>query len=118
MTRSHITAQREGLESRRVALEIIRAVDERRAFADALLGARIKKFTVRDRAFITRVVLGTTAWRARHDFELAAYGGYVLTLRDMARVVDGSELGFGVSLRTVVAGFGVFAATRSSGTSP
>ena len=47
--------------------------------------------------------------------ELAAYGGYVLTVRDMARVDDGSELELGASVRTVVAGFGVFAATRSSG---
>jgi uncharacterized membrane protein YbhN (UPF0104 family) len=47
--------------------------------------------------------------------ELAAYGGYVLTVRDMARVDDGSRLELGASVRTVVAGFGVFAATRSSG---
>jgi uncharacterized membrane protein YbhN (UPF0104 family) len=47
--------------------------------------------------------------------ELAAYGGYVLTVRDMARVDGGSELELGASVRTVVAGFGVFAATRSSG---
>lgn len=47
--------------------------------------------------------------------ELAAFGGYVLTVRAMARVDDGSELELGASVRTVVAGFGVFAATRSSG---
>jgi hypothetical protein len=34
-----------------------------------------------------------------------------LTVRDMARVDDGSELELGASVRTVVAGFGVFAAT-------
>ncbi|HVA30019.1 MAG TPA: lysylphosphatidylglycerol synthase domain-containing protein [Gaiellaceae bacterium] len=47
--------------------------------------------------------------------ELAAYLGYVLTIRDMARVDDGPELDMAVSAKTVVAGFGVFAATRSSG---
>jgi uncharacterized membrane protein YbhN (UPF0104 family) len=47
--------------------------------------------------------------------ELVAYGGYVLTVRDMARVDDGSELELGASVTAVVAGFGVFAATRSSG---
>jgi uncharacterized membrane protein YbhN (UPF0104 family) len=47
--------------------------------------------------------------------ELVAYGGYVMAVRDNARVDDGSELDLGASVRTVVAGFGVFAATRSSG---
>ena len=47
--------------------------------------------------------------------ELVAYGGYVLTLRDMARVDEGNEVDLKVSAKTVVAGFGVFAATRSSG---
>ena len=47
--------------------------------------------------------------------ELVAYGGYILTFRDMARVDDGNEAGLGASTKTVVAGFGVFAATRSSG---
>jgi len=47
--------------------------------------------------------------------EVVAYGGYVLTVRDMARVHDGSEIDLPTSAQTVVAGFGVFAATRSSG---
>lgn len=47
--------------------------------------------------------------------QLLAYGGYVLTVRDMARVLDGAEMSIKTSLQTVVAGFGVFAATRSSG---
>jgi uncharacterized membrane protein YbhN (UPF0104 family) len=47
--------------------------------------------------------------------EVAAYMGYVLTIRDMARVDDCSEMNLTVSAKTVVAGFGVFAATRSSG---
>ncbi len=47
--------------------------------------------------------------------ELAAYGAYVLTVRDMARVDDGPQLDLETSAKAVVAGFGVFAATRSSG---
>jgi uncharacterized membrane protein YbhN (UPF0104 family) len=47
--------------------------------------------------------------------EVVAYLGYVLTIRDMARVDDGPEMDLAVSAKTVVAGFGVFAATRSSG---
>ena len=47
--------------------------------------------------------------------ELVAYGGYVLAVRDTAKVDNGPTLTFGRSLETVVAGFGVFAATRTSG---
>lgn len=47
--------------------------------------------------------------------ELVAYSGYVLTIRDMARVDSGPEIDLALSTKTVVAGFGVFAATRSSG---
>jgi len=47
--------------------------------------------------------------------ELVAYLGYVLTIRDMARVDDGPEMNLAVSTKTVLAGFGVFAATRASG---
>lgn len=47
--------------------------------------------------------------------EVVAYGGYALTIRDMARVDDGEELGLAVSAKVVVGGFGVFAATRGSG---
>ena len=47
--------------------------------------------------------------------EIVAYCGYVLTVRDMARVYDGTDLELGATVTTVVAGFGVFAATRSSG---
>ena len=45
--------------------------------------------------------------------ELVAYLGYVLAVRDTARVDDGPELGLTLSTQTVVAGFGVFSATRS-----
>jgi uncharacterized membrane protein YbhN (UPF0104 family) len=47
--------------------------------------------------------------------EAVAYAGYVLAVRDTARVDDGPTLGFGLSTQTVVAGFGVFSATRTSG---
>src|SRR3954447_3934499 len=47
--------------------------------------------------------------------ELVAYAGYVLMVRDTAKVDDGPSLSFGRSLQTVIGGFGVFAATRTSG---
>jgi uncharacterized membrane protein YbhN (UPF0104 family) len=47
--------------------------------------------------------------------ELVAYAGYVLAVRDTARVDRGPKLSFGHSIRAVVGGFGVFAATRTSG---
>jgi uncharacterized membrane protein YbhN (UPF0104 family) len=47
--------------------------------------------------------------------EVLAYLGYVFTLRDMAKVDDGEELKLGFSLKAVIAGFGVFTATRSTG---
>ena len=47
--------------------------------------------------------------------ELLAYAGYVLAVRDTARVDNGPNLTFGHTLQAVVAGFGVFAATRTSG---
>jgi uncharacterized membrane protein YbhN (UPF0104 family) len=47
--------------------------------------------------------------------ELVAYAGYVLAVRDTAKVDNGPKLSFGHSIQAVVGGFGVFAATRSSG---
>jgi uncharacterized membrane protein YbhN (UPF0104 family) len=47
--------------------------------------------------------------------EVVAYVGYVLTIRDIARVDDGPDMEIAASAQTVVAGFGVFAATRSNG---
>jgi uncharacterized membrane protein YbhN (UPF0104 family) len=47
--------------------------------------------------------------------ELLAYFGYVLAVRDTARVDGGPGLTFGRTLQAVVGGFGVFAATRTSG---
>ncbi len=67
---------------------------------------------------ITQVVFARHSWAWLAIClvaELAAYGGYMLTVRDMARVDDGAELDLETSAKAVVAGFGVFAATRSSG---
>ena len=47
--------------------------------------------------------------------ELVAYAGYVLAVRDTAKVDNGPTLSFGTSTRAVIGGFGVFAATRTSG---
>ena len=47
--------------------------------------------------------------------EAIAYAGYVLAVRDTAKVDNGPKLSFGNSTQAVVGGFGVFAATRSSG---
>ena len=47
--------------------------------------------------------------------ELVAYAGYVLAVRDTAKVDQGPKLSFGHSIRAVIGGFGVFAATRTSG---
>jgi uncharacterized membrane protein YbhN (UPF0104 family) len=67
---------------------------------------------------LSRVVFARHSWAwlaACLLGELAAYGGYILTVRDMARVDDGPELDMETSTKAVVAGFGVFTATRSSG---
>ena len=47
--------------------------------------------------------------------ELVAYAGYVLAVRDTAKVDQGPKLTFGHSIQAVIGGFGVFAATRTSG---
>ncbi len=47
--------------------------------------------------------------------QVLAYFGYVLAVRDMARVGGGPRLSFSLTTRTVVAGFGVYAAAHASG---
>jgi uncharacterized membrane protein YbhN (UPF0104 family) len=47
--------------------------------------------------------------------EVVAYLGYVLAVRDVARLDDGPLLSLRLTMRTVVAGFGVFAATHAAG---
>jgi uncharacterized membrane protein YbhN (UPF0104 family) len=47
--------------------------------------------------------------------ELIGYVGYVLALRNVARVDGGPRLSFAVTARTVVSGFGVYAAAHAAG---
>lgn len=47
--------------------------------------------------------------------QLVAYLGYVLAVRDVASVDDGPRLSLALTTRTVLAGFGVFAATHAAG---
>jgi uncharacterized membrane protein YbhN (UPF0104 family) len=47
--------------------------------------------------------------------QVVAYAGYVLAVWSIARLDDGPRLPFALTARTVVAGFGVYAATHSSG---
>ena len=47
--------------------------------------------------------------------QVVAYLGYVLAVRDIARVDGGPLLSFRLSMQSVVAGFGVFAATHAAG---
>ena len=61
-----------GLQTRRVALEILRRVEADRAYADLLLGHRLPEFAnPADRRLLTILVLGTIAWQGRLDYELA-----------------------------------------------
>jgi 16S rRNA (cytosine967-C5)-methyltransferase len=65
----------EGLASRLTAAEILYRVDQEAAYADVLLGGRLPDFPPADRRLITRLVLGTLAWRGRLDYELAHLTG-------------------------------------------
>src|SRR5271168_1771029 len=65
----------EGLASRLAAVEILYRVDQESAYADVLLGQRLPDFAPADRRLITRLVLGTLAWRGRLDYELAHLTG-------------------------------------------
>jgi 16S rRNA (cytosine967-C5)-methyltransferase len=60
----------QGLASRLAAAEILYRVDQESGYADVLLGARLPEFAPADRRLITRLVLGTIAWRGRLDYEL------------------------------------------------
>ncbi|HUY29076.1 MAG TPA: 16S rRNA (cytosine(967)-C(5))-methyltransferase RsmB [Candidatus Binataceae bacterium] len=70
-----------GLGARRIALEILLEAEHRGGYADAMLGARIAAQEPADRRLITRLVLGTLAWRGRLDYELEQ-----LTGRDLAGI--------------------------------
>jgi len=65
----------EGLASRLAAAEILYRVDQESGYADVLLGGRLPDFPPADRRLITRLVLGTLAWRGRLDYELAHLTG-------------------------------------------
>jgi 16S rRNA (cytosine967-C5)-methyltransferase len=65
----------QGLASRLAAADILFRVDRESAYADVLLGARLPDFAPADRRLITRLVLGTIAWQARLDYELAHVTG-------------------------------------------
>ncbi|MGH7865204.1 MAG: 16S rRNA (cytosine(967)-C(5))-methyltransferase RsmB, partial [Candidatus Binataceae bacterium] len=58
------------LDARECALGILLKVEQRAGFADVLLGARLRAFSPPDRRLITRMVLGTLAWRGRLDYEI------------------------------------------------
>jgi len=64
-----------GLPSRQIALEILMAVEHRGGYADAMLGARLPALDLADRRLVTRLALGTIAWRARLDYELERFCG-------------------------------------------
>lgn len=65
----------EGLASRLAAAEILYRVDQESGYADVLLGGRLPDFAPADRRLVTRLVLGTLAWRGRLDYELAHLTG-------------------------------------------
>ena len=88
------------------------------AAAAATIGTALVLGTVAGWPHVLRLVESRRSWLWLVGClagELVAYGGYVLTVRDMARVDDGPELSLPTSAKTVVGGFGVFAATRSTG---
>ncbi len=60
-----------GLDARKAALDILLRVERDRSYADVLLGSRLSVFAPEDRRLITILVMGTLAWRARLNFELA-----------------------------------------------
>ncbi|HXD91424.1 MAG TPA: 16S rRNA (cytosine(967)-C(5))-methyltransferase RsmB [Candidatus Binataceae bacterium] len=74
-----------GLAARRIALEILLRVDRDRAFADVLLGHRLRAIAnPADRRLVTQLVLGTIAWQLRLDFELAQHATRPLAELDSA----------------------------------
>jgi 16S rRNA (cytosine967-C5)-methyltransferase len=64
-----------GLRARKIALDVILEVEHRGAYADVMLGERLRVLSRADRRLATRLALGTIAWRARLDYELARFCG-------------------------------------------
>ncbi len=62
------------------------------AFADVMLGHRLAAFAPPDRRFLTRLVLGTLAWRGRLDYELARLCAQPLEKLELA-VLNALRLG-------------------------
>ena len=62
-----------GATARSVAFETLRRVEERGAYADAVLGTRLTRvrLSAADQALATRLVYGTLAWQGRLDWHLA-----------------------------------------------
>ena len=108
--RRHLDAVWQAIENRPAVVVV--------AASAATVGTAIVLGTVAGWPHVLRLVESRRSWLwllVCLVCELVAYGGYVLTVRDMARVDDGPELELDASVRTVVGGFGVFAATRSTG---
>jgi uncharacterized membrane protein YbhN (UPF0104 family) len=75
---------------------------------------------VADAAGLSQVERVTSRFDARWlliclGAELIGYVGYVLALRNVARVDGGPRLSFALTARTVVSGFGVYAAAHAAG---
>ena len=81
-----------GLATRRAALEILVRVESHSAFADVMLGHRLAAFAPPDRRLLTRLVLGTLAWRGRLDYELAQLCSQPLEKLELA-VLNALRLG-------------------------
>jgi 16S rRNA (cytosine967-C5)-methyltransferase len=65
------TASRAGLDTRRLALDVLLEVETHGAFADAALGRGLSErasWPAKDRAFATRLVYGSIAWQRRLDW--------------------------------------------------
>ncbi len=75
MNRARARTDRAGLAPRRAAIEILRRVDQERAFADVLLGHQLDNFPSADRRLLTRLVLGAIAWQGRLDYEIEQLAG-------------------------------------------
>jgi 16S rRNA (cytosine967-C5)-methyltransferase len=66
-----------GLPVRLLAVEVLRRVEQARAYADVALDGALREteLDARDRALATRLVYGTLAWQKLLDWHLAALAG-------------------------------------------
>jgi len=89
-------------------------------FATAAALATLAAVLVADAAGLERLHVVTSRLDSRwlavcFGGQVVGYLGYVLALRSVARMDGGPVLGLALTARTVVAGFGVYAATHASG---